>query len=262
MKTAASVLFPLLFFIVVVKAQLEAGLDEDFENGFDNSAASLVIEHSLDGGTTWTPRSTVNLRSLKTDNAIISNLGVVTDEDRRKFKVLLKNYGFYKIRAPSRLNIPSALPAELADADEDPNDVATRYVSTFVRACAMFESELNDRITIHLGSHSHVVGISLAGSLSNNECSIKSADDLDESVVAETLTQFSTEVVVDHVTQGPAPDTFTFLQKMERKAQEDAKGQTQDNRSFIAKYWMYLVPAVIFLVMNSAAAPEGGGGGN
>ena len=59
--------------------------------------------------------------------------------------------------------------------------------------------------------------------------------------------------------QGPAPDTLTFVQKMERETAERAKGQQSDNRSFIAKYWMYILPAVIFLVMQSAAAPAEGG---
>ena len=55
------------------------------------------------------------------------------------------------------------------------------------------------------------------------------------------------------------PDTLTFVQKMEREAAERAKGQQADNRSFFAKYWMYIVPAVILLVMQSAAAPPEGG---
>ena len=59
--------------------------------------------------------------------------------------------------------------------------------------------------------------------------------------------------------KGPVPDTLTFVQKMEREAAERAKGQQADNRSFFAKYWMYIVPAVILLVMQSAAAPPEGG---
>jgi len=233
-------------------AQFDAGLDDDFENGFDTAAASVVLEHSLDQGLTWAPRATINLRSLKADNAAITQSDL-TSEDRRKFKVLLKNNGFYKLRVASRLNLPSQSPS-IQDTDMDEG---SRYVSTFLRACALFDAALNDRITLHLGSKAHVIGISSRGFPVSYDCSITSTQGLDESLVAERLSGWTTDVDVTTVTQGPAPDTLTFVQKMEREAAERAKGEQQDNRSFFAKYWMYIVPAVILLVMQSAAAPEG-----
>jgi len=244
---------------LTVSAQFDNGFgDDESDIGLENSAASLVIEHSLDEGVTWTPRATINLRSLKTDNAIINHLGPLSSEDRRKFKVLLKSNGVYKLRAPSRLTLPSNAPSTLGE-DIDPNDEAARYVSTFVRACALFDASLNDRVTIHLGQGADVIGISLLAFPPNHGCSIRSPDDVDENLVADRLMQWSTEVGVSHMTQGPAPDTLTFVQKMEREAAERAKGQQADNRSFFAKYWMYIVPAVILLVMQSAAAPAEGG---
>lgn len=244
---------------VTVTAQFDNGFgDDELDIGLENSAASLVIEHSLDDGVTWTQRATVNLRSLKTDNAIINHLGPLSSEDRRKFKVLLKSNGVYKLRAPSRLTLPSNVPSTV-DEDDDPNDDASRYVSTFVRACALFDSSLNDRLTIHLGQGADVIGISLLVFPPRHGCSVRRPEDLDENLVADRLTQWSTEVGVSHMTQGPAPDTLTFVQKMEREAAERAKGQQADNRSFFAKYWMYIVPAVILLVMQSAAAPPEGG---
>ncbi|KAI2806573.1 hypothetical protein BLOT_008530 [Blomia tropicalis] len=41
---------------------------------------------------------------------------------------------------------------------------------------------------------------------------------------------------------------------MER--QEKMRGSKQDNRSFLAKYWMYIVPFVIFMLVSSALNPE------
>lgn len=222
----------------------------------ENSAASLVIEHSLDEGVTWAPRAQVNLRSLRTDNAIINPIGALSSEDRRKFKVLLKTNGVYKLRAPSRLTLPTNAPTTIDEA-EDGNDDVQRYVSTFVRACALFESSLNDRVTIHLGQGADVIGISALAFPPNTGCSIRTPEDVEENLVAERLSQWSSEIAISHMTQGPAPDTMTFVQKMEREAAERAKGQQADNRSFLAKYWMYIIPAVIFLVMQSAAAPEG-----
>ena len=56
---------------------------------------------------------------------------------------------------------------------------------------------------------------------------------------------------------GPFPDTTAFIQKLEDEKRRQEKGEVPDNRSFLAKYWMYIVPLVIFMAINGAAAPEG-----
>ena len=77
---------------------------------------------------------------------------------------------------------------------------------------------------------------------------------------------------------GPAPDTAAFIQRMEEEKKRQERGevgtffysiqsekfyshlphvQVPDNRSFLAKYWMYIVPVVLFMAINGAAAPEG-----
>ncbi|XP_017494394.1 PREDICTED: ER membrane protein complex subunit 10-like, partial [Rhagoletis zephyria] len=56
------------------------------------------------------------------------------------------------------------------------------------------------------------------------------------------------------------PETKTYLQRIEQERQEKLRGAKQDNRSFLAKYWMYIVPVVIFMVI-SGMNPEGGASG-
>ncbi|KAF1755187.1 hypothetical protein GCK72_021756 [Caenorhabditis remanei] len=58
----------------------------------------------------------------------------------------------------------------------------------------------------------------------------------------------------------PTPDTASFVQKMEREKRAKQHGADADNRSFIAKYWMYIVPVVLFAVISSAMNPEGAEG--
>ena len=36
------------------------------------------------------------------------------------------------------------------------------------------------------------------------------------------------------------------------------KGEVKDNRSFLAKYWMYIVSVVLVMAINGAASQEGG----
>lgn len=49
-------------------------------------------------------------------------------------------------------------------------------------------------------------------------------------------TDFNTTVVINDLVDGAAPDTATYIQKMERERQEKETGVQQDNRSFLAKY--------------------------
>ena len=84
------------------------------------------------------------------------------------------------------------------------------------------------------------------------------------------------QIVVAGAEPGPAPDTAAFIQRMEEEKKRQERGevgifstqsenfyshlphvQVPDNRSFLAKYWMYIVPVVLFMAINGAAAPEG-----
>ncbi|KIH67499.1 chloride transporter, ClC family [Ancylostoma duodenale] len=59
----------------------------------------------------------------------------------------------------------------------------------------------------------------------------------------------------------PTPDTQLFVQMMEKERRARQHGAEADDRSFLAKYWMYIVPVVIFVVISNAMTPEGGGEG-
>lgn len=50
------------------------------------------------------------------------------------------------------------------------------------------------------------------------------------------LTNFNTSVEVRHMELGPVPDTATYIQKLEREREAKERGETKDNRSFLAKY--------------------------
>ena len=71
---------------------------------------------------------------------------------------------------------------------------------------------------------------------------------------------FRSKVVVQHMEPGPQPDTAAFIQRMEQEKIAKERGETKDNRSFFAKYWMYIIPVVLVLAM-SGGNPEGGAGG-
>ena len=69
-------------------------------------------------------------------------------------------------------------------------------------------------------------------------------------------TTFKTKISTQQMENGPAPDTAAFIQRMEENKRKEEKGEVKDNRSFLAKYWMYIVPVVLFMALNGAAAPQ------
>lgn len=56
------------------------------------------------------------------------------------------------------------------------------------------------------------------------------------------------------------PDTASFIQKVEREREARDRGEVKDNRGFLAKYWIYIVPVAILLLL-SGASPDGNASG-
>lgn len=137
-------------------------------------------------------------------------------------------------------------------------------------------TELEDILAIWVDGAAEAIAIT---QISPGPCSLNSP----------STNMWTTNVEVRHPDGGPTPDTASYIYKLEREKESRERGDTKDNRSFIAKYviifffpkkyknnnfillififsfllqWMYIVPALIFVVLTSAANPDGAGGGN
>uniref|UniRef100_A0A0N5CPQ2 ER membrane protein complex subunit 10 n=1 Tax=Thelazia callipaeda TaxID=103827 RepID=A0A0N5CPQ2_THECL len=75
----------------------------------------------------------------------------------------------------------------------------------------------------------------------------------------EDINKIRGSVAVDTIKELPLPDTISYIQKMEKERQSRQHGAQQDKRSFIQKYWMYIVAAIVFMVISNAAAGEQSG---
>ncbi|XP_057672680.1 ER membrane protein complex subunit 10 isoform X2 [Diorhabda carinulata] len=114
--------------------------------------------------------------------------------------------------------------------------------------CMLAESELDDRLSVSIDYMGRVIGVTdVVASKSACEGAV---------VPLEKLKHFNTVVYVRHSETGPIPDTASYVQKLEREKEAKEKGETKDNRSFLAKYWMYIVPLLIFMAISSATNPE------
>ena len=92
-------------------------------------------------------------------------------------------------------------------------------------ACNLLKSDLTDIFTVQLDWRHKVVSVYLS---TPSENFMKRQGDV--------ITTFKTKVYVQHMELGPAPDTASFIQKMEQDKLAKQRGETKDNRSFLAKY--------------------------
>jgi len=62
---------------------------------------------------------------------------------------------------------------------------------------------------------------------------------------------YNSSVVVRSPSPAIQPDTYSYVEKM--KMVEDKEKENKDNRSFFAKYWMYIVPVVLVLLLSGGS---------
>lgn len=87
----------------------------------------------------------------------------------------------------------------------------------------MLGSDLEDIITIWLDSAAEPIAVSISS--------------LGPCILDNPFTNmWTTNVVVRYPDGGPIPDTAMYIQKLEREREARERGETKDNRSFLAKY--------------------------
>ncbi|CAB0038811.1 unnamed protein product [Trichogramma brassicae] len=192
--------------------------------------------HSLDDTPepNFIERGNITISSIRSGAAITAQ-SAISESQLQKLMSLAKNNGLYRLKATVTTSSNSE----------------TNFL-TSVLACNLLGSGLEDYVHIWLDSSAEPIAVNL---IATGPCT------LDEPMTK----QWSTDVQVKYPDGGPVPDTATYIQKLEKEKLARESGEVKDNRSFFAKYWMYIVPALIFFVLSSATNPEaaaaGGGGG-
>lgn len=128
----------------------------------------------------------------------------------------------------------------------DKSEKAPKVTQTIVKSCSIYKSNLADFVTINLTPTNDFISVNLF--TTNQECIGENP--------AEPVKKFNTTVLVDSTSFGPAPDTTTYIQRIEEERQRKGKEGKEDNRSFFAKYWVYIVPAIVILMV--LGGPEQG----
>lgn len=203
---------------------------EDTELNLDGNQGQITLkmEHSFNSGLSYTSRGSITIHSLKSGSVSIQQSDL-NPEEKVALEKLCAEDGLYLVRAV----------------------LSGEAVSSFrsaTHACSLIETGLVDLFAIQLDWRHKIVAVHL------------STPNVSNKVPLTTLQGFKSKVYVQHMEAGPAPDTSSFIQRMEEEKLAKQRGDTKDNRSFLAKYWMYIIPVVLVLVM-SGGGQDGGGGG-
>uniref|UniRef100_A0A914VQN6 ER membrane protein complex subunit 10 n=1 Tax=Plectus sambesii TaxID=2011161 RepID=A0A914VQN6_9BILA len=129
-----------------------------------------------------------------------------------------------------------------------------QFVTSFTDSCRLLRSDMTEVLLLTIDSaKQRVLSLTvqpvLFGAHDTSPCTDADAD-------FSTSTSFNTTVIVKDVEDGPSPDTQSYIQKMDKERTARQHGAQADNRSFIAKYWMYIIPVVLFVVMSGAMNNE------
>lgn len=206
-------------------------LEEDDVDG----QLTLFVHHSLDSGpvATYEQRGVINVHLARKEASYYQDKPLPRT-DIAKLRELAQTNGMYRVKVFTQIG-----------------NVEDQAVFSFTKACAIYESGLSDVFTVTLDQNGYLVGVGLSASPAS--CN-------GDYVPDSKLISFNTSVNIVSLVTAPAPDTLTYIQRMEQEKAEKARGEQGDNRSFFAKYWMYIVPLIIFLLISGASNPEGQGG--
>ncbi|XP_030264700.1 ER membrane protein complex subunit 10 isoform X1 [Sparus aurata] len=207
------------------------------------SGFSVPLEHSfeVDDVAKFQVRGALVLKAGREPGVSLTQ-NQLSEEDRAKLKEVAAVDGLYRIRVPR----------VFLQADRQTERQMEGYLTAFVRACAMVESHLSDVITLHSDVSGYLIGVSivtLPGACRGTEVE----DEVD-------LEVFNTTLSILAPVNAPGPETALFLERMEQETEKKGKNP-QEQKSFFAKYWMYIVPLVLFLMMSGAQDQSGGGAG-
>ena len=220
---------------------------------------SVELEHRLGDGP-LASRGKLFYRYISGVGGLVASARVsqakLSGDELSRFEQLVSSGGYYTLRLPSSL-----------DGEGD----GTVFAS--VSVCALLASRFEEHIHLTMGTNGQLLALSYTVPINPSRCPTTG---LPRMVLDEIL--YNTTVTVEFPPEGPKPfgkvPDAGFLPAataaaLAARASRDGKpgmgpdGQPAPPKSFLQKYWMYLLPIALIMVSGGgeppAAAADGDG---
>ncbi|XP_067934794.1 ER membrane protein complex subunit 10-like [Watersipora subatra] len=183
------------------------------------AGSEYTVEHKFSGETDFTTRGSIKCSPSTKLQCFIDN-----NEDLVDTLSTLPGEGFYYLRVCDK----------------------GRCVQSFIKQCLLVESKLQEIIELSVSASHRIVGVSILTPLAY--CN---------GTQAMVNRKMHTTLTVVEPATPPEPETSLYIKRVEAEKRKKKEGDGEDNRSFLAKYWMYILP-VMLLVMLSSQGEQGG----
>ena len=106
-------------------------------------------------------------------------------------------------------------------------------------------------LTLHLNSNSNNIN-----SITIKTDQLENKETIDESNYFLTI---NANLLTSKV--AASPDTQTYIEKVKKEIESKTENSKENNKSFFAKYWYYIVPFVVIVFISNFLNPEQAGAG-
>mmetsp|Transcript_18219 Transcript_18219/g.30395 ORF Transcript_18219/g.30395 Transcript_18219/m.30395 type:complete len:249 (-) Transcript_18219:178-924(-) len=210
------------------------------------AATTFDIEHSLDGGVTYSKRSSFH-HNGKGDVTVSSPSGdVISQEEAEGFKALLASNSMYAIRI-------------LAQG----NNCLSEPVYASIPACELQRSNFKEDLALHVDRTGGLVGMHLTSPVIAlpRTCDPRKID-TQKGITLQTkvrIVEPTTAGVIPVQATGPRPPALANLKIDVEDVGEAEKPEA--SQSFLRKYWYIVLPMVLFTLFGGVEPPPEGGAG-
>eukprot|EP00128_Syssomonas_multiformis_P010633 Colp12_sorted_trinity150504_noHs@10076 len=213
-----------LFRSVVSSVAVEAVVASSIQ-GESTGPVTLSFEHSFDIDATYQTRGSIQFAKAGKHRFVKHEW---SEEQIASLKALASSGGFYRLRVKS-----------------DPRKEDSPYVVAIAPACQLLRST-SEVLTVHVDERGFVTAVTYT----------PSGSDCDENEVAPQQLLSRSAVIFETPSAGVTPFVENYVDTRSNKKE----GKEVDNRSFIQKYWMYIVPGLLLMLLSSGGgdAPQGG----
>ena len=116
-----------------------------------NTHYTLPVEHAIGQDEQWHSRGEISFKSSRTLTASFTDEVELNDNEIERLRNSAQEGDLYFIRTPIKIG-----------GKFDDNTNGTKYVSSFVKACFLYGSGLNEHIRVSIDLAGNVIGVSIS----------------------------------------------------------------------------------------------------